>query len=245
MAQLKDPVARADLGVARHRQDLESETPEGRTGLVEIAHRVGKMVEGSHGRHFQPKLQVMLRYLIAVLMPGVPTAPRLPHVVIETTLGRIEVEIDTVRAPISGANFLRYVDAKFYDRGSFHRTVTMANQPTNAVKIEVIQAGADTMLHRQNAPIPLERTSVTGLKHLAGTISMARTGPDTARDQFFLCVTDQPELNFGGKRNPDGQGFAAFGRVVAGMDVVRKIQQSPAEGQRLTPPVAVTRIARK
>ena len=186
----------------------------------------------------------MLRLLSAVLIPGMLGGPKLPHVVIATTLGRIEIEIDTVKAPISGANFLGYVDAKFYDRGSFHRTVTMANQPNNAVKIEVIQAGADTTLHQQSPPSPLERTSVTGLKHRAGTISMARTGRDTARDQFFLCVTDQPELNFGGKRNPDGQGFAAFGRVVAGMDVVRKIQQSPAEGQRLTPPVAITRIVR-
>lgn len=187
----------------------------------------------------------MLPYLIAGLISGVPVAPRLPHVVIETPLGRIEVEVDTVRAPISGANFLRYVDAQFYDRGSFHRTVTMANQPNNAVKIEVIQAGGDTTLHQQSPPIPLERTSVTGLKHVAGTLSMARTGPDTARDQFFLCVTDQPELDFGGKRNPDGQGFAAFGKVVAGMDVVRKIQRSPADGQRLTPPVVITRIGRK
>ena len=121
----------------------------------------------------------------------------------------------------------------------------MTNQPNNAVKIEVIQAGADTTLHPTKPPIPLERTSVTGLKHTAGTISMARTGPDTARDQFFLCVTDQPELDFGGKRNPDGQGFAAFGRVVKGMDIVRKIQLSPALGQRLAPAVPIARIRRK
>ncbi len=188
---------------------------------------------------------LILRTLFAVLVPGAPTGPKLPHVVIETPLGQIEVEIDTVRAPISAVNFLRYVDAKFYDRGVFHRTVTLANQPNSPVKIEVIQAGGDTTLHKTSPPIALERTSVTGLKHLAGTISMARTGPDTARDQFFLCVTDQPELNFGGKRNPDGQGFAAFGKVVAGMDVVRKIQRSPADGQRLTPAITITRIGRQ
>lgn len=187
----------------------------------------------------------MLRSLVAVLIPSVLAGQTLPRVVMQTPVGRIEVEIDTVRAPVSAKNFLRYVDATFYDRGSFHRTVTMANQPTNAVKIEVIQAGGDTTLQKQFGPIPLERTTVTGLKHRAGTISMARTGPDTARDQFFLCVTDQPELDFGGKRNPDGQGFAAFGKVVAGMDVVRKIQQSPADGQRLTPAITITTIRRK
>ena len=185
-----------------------------------------------------------LRSLLAVLIPSVLAGQTLPRVVIQTTLGQIEVEIDTVHAPVSAQNFLRYVDAKFFDRGSFHRTVTMTNQPNDAVKIEVIQAGGNTTLQKQSGPILLERTTVTGLKHRAGTISMARTGPDTARDQFFICVTDQPELDFGGKRNPDGQGFAAFGKVVAGLDIVRKIQQSPADGQRLTPAIAITQIKR-
>ncbi len=185
------------------------------------------------------------RFLVGLLAPSMLAAQALPRVTIETVLGPIEVEIDTVRAPVSATNFLRYVDAKAYDHGGFHRTVTMGNQPNNAVKIEVIQAGADTTLNRAGTPIPLERTSVTGLKHVTGTISMARGGPDTATDQFFICVTDQPELDFAGKRNPDGQGFAAFGIVVSGMDIVRKIQQSPAEGQRLTPPISIIRIVRR
>jgi peptidyl-prolyl cis-trans isomerase A (cyclophilin A) len=82
------------------------------------------------------------------------------------------------------------------------------------------------------------------LKHKDGTISMARDGPDTATSDFFICLGDQPELDFGGKRNPDGQGFAAFGRVVNGMDVVRKIQAAPAEGQALKPPVKVLKATR-
>lgn len=185
------------------------------------------------------------RSFLWLLAPSLVAAQTLPRVTIETTVGPIEVAIDSIRAPVSATNFLRYVDAKTYDLARFHRTVKMANQPNNAVKIEVIQAGADTTLHRLNPPIPLERTSATGLRHLAGTISMARGGPDTAQDQFFICVTDQPELDFGGKRNPDGQGFAAFGTVVSGMDIVRKIQQSPAEGQRLTPSIPIIRIARR
>jgi peptidyl-prolyl cis-trans isomerase A (cyclophilin A) len=90
--------------------------------------------------------------------------------------------------------------------------------------------------------VPLERTSVTGLRHLDGTLSMARDGPDTATSDFFICIGDQPSLDFGGKRNPDGQGFAAFGHVVGGMDVVRRIQAAPADGQSLTPPVRIRSI---
>ena len=73
---------------------------------------------------------------------------------------------------------------------------------------------------------------------------MARDGPDTATSDFFICVTDQPSLDFGGQRNPDGQGFAAFGRVLKGMNVVRRIQLSRAHGQRLAPPVRIVSIRR-
>jgi peptidyl-prolyl cis-trans isomerase A (cyclophilin A) len=165
-------------------------------------------------------------------------------VVIETGLGTIEAEIDTVHAPITAANFLKYVDEGRYNGGQFHRTVKPDNQPDNAVKIEVIQGG-----RAPGAPefpaIPLERTSVTGILHLDGVLSMARSGPDTATSDFFICVGDQPSLDFGGKRNPDGQGFAAFGHVTKGMDVVRKIQMAPAQGQNLTPPVQIFKISRK
>jgi len=165
-------------------------------------------------------------------------------VVIETELGNIEAEIDAVHAPVSAANFLRYVDAALYDGGRFHRTVKPDNQPNNDVKIEVIQAGLAP--GTKNFPsIPLERTSVTGLSHKDGTLSMARNGPDTANSDFSICIGDQPSLDFAGKRNPDGQGFAAFGRVTAGMDVVRKIQAQPANGQRLSPPIKIFKIRRR
>jgi len=171
--------------------------------------------------------------------------PTLPHVIVETSLGTIELEIDTVRAPHTAANFLKYVDAKLYDGGRFHRTVKPDNQPQNEVKIEVVQAGTN----RERAadlfpPIPLERTSVTTLSHVDGAISMARSGPDTGRNEFFICIGAQPELDFGGKRNPDGQGFAVFGRVVRGMDVVRRIQAAPANGQTLTPLVSIISVRR-
>jgi peptidyl-prolyl cis-trans isomerase A (cyclophilin A) len=184
--------------------------------------------------------------LYLLLMVVLTSQGSLPHVVIETDAGEIEIEVDTVRAPTTGANFLKYVDGKFYDGGRFHRTVRMDNQPANDVKIEVIQAGASPARTRELfAPIALERTSATGLTHDEGAVSMARSQPDTARDGFFICIGKQPELDFGGKRNPDGQGFAAFGHVVRGMDVVRKIQGSPAEGQNLTPPVRILRMSRR
>jgi peptidyl-prolyl cis-trans isomerase A (cyclophilin A) len=168
------------------------------------------------------------------------------RVVIRTEAGDIEVELDAARAPNTVANFLRYADGKFYDGGRFHRTVTPDNQPQNKVKIEVIQGGINPAKEKEEfPPIKLERTRDTKLAHKDGTISMARDGPDTATSDFFICVGDQPELDYGGKRNPDGQGFAAFGRVVKGMDVVKKIQRSPAEGQTLQPPVKILKAERK
>lgn len=183
---------------------------------------------------------------LAVLAWTAPVrAQDLPRVIIKTELGDIEAEVDTIHAPITAENFLRYVDLGFYRFGRFHRTVRADNQPTDKVKIEVVQAGLDSLRVKDFPPIKLERTKVTGLRHKDGTLSMARDGPDTATSDFFICIGDQPALDFGGKRNPDGQGFAAFGRVVLGMDVVRKIQNAPGEGQRLLPPVAILSIARK
>src|SRR6476661_4959410 len=169
----------------------------------------------------------------------------LPRVIIRTAMGDMEAEIDTIHAPITSANFLRYVDLGFYRFGRFHRTVRADNQPTDKVKIGVVQAGLDSLRVKDFPPIKLERTSVTKLLHKDGTISMARDGPDTATSDFFICVGDQPALDYGGKRNPDGQGFAAFGRVMLGMDVVRKINAAPAAGQALEPAVRIKNIVRK
>jgi peptidyl-prolyl cis-trans isomerase A (cyclophilin A) len=165
--------------------------------------------------------------------------------VIDTTHGAIHVEIDLEHAPTTAAHFLTLVDANAYDGGAFHRTVTPDNQPNDTIRIAVIQGTVSGSFDSDDVgPIPLERTSVTGLRHLDGTISMARRAPDSAKFDFFICVGDQPELDFGGKRNPDGQGFAAFGQVTSGMDVVRAINAQPADGQKLTPPVPIPSIRR-
>lgn len=163
---------------------------------------------------------------------------------LQTTLGNITVELYPDKAPVTVANFLKYVDAGLYDSSSFFRAVTMANQPNNAVKIEVIQGGNVDSL-KQFPPILMETTRQTGVHHLDGVISMARSTPASATCSFFICINDQPSLDFGGKRNPDGQGFAAFGKVVSGMDVVRKIQQLyPEQAQYFKPPVNIISISR-
>jgi peptidyl-prolyl cis-trans isomerase A (cyclophilin A) len=168
------------------------------------------------------------------------------RLLIETDLGDIEVALDAENAPLTVANFLRYVDAGRYDGGRFHRAVRLDNQARDDVLIEVVQASGNAEFRRQQFdPVPLERTRDTGLKHLDGTLSMARVSPDSARSDFFICIGDQPTLDFGGSRNADGQGFAAFGRVTRGMEVVRKIHQSPTEeGESLTPRIGILRVSR-
>jgi peptidyl-prolyl cis-trans isomerase A (cyclophilin A) len=176
---------------------------------------------------------------------GAAMGQALPRVILQTQFGDIEVEVDTVRAPMTGTNFLRYVDLGFYQGGRFHRIVRPDNQPGKAIKIEVIQGGIDSVKTPNFPPIELERTNVTKLRHLDGTISMARSRPNSATSHFFICIGDQPELDYGGRRNSDGQGFAAFGRVTRGMGVVRKIQTAPADGQILTPAVRIRNIVRQ
>jgi peptidyl-prolyl cis-trans isomerase A (cyclophilin A) len=183
--------------------------------------------------------------LVAVALRADEPKAKPVRVLIETDKGDIEVELDAAKAPNTVANFLKYVDGKYYDGGKFHRTVTPDNQPDNKVKIEVVQAGINPDKTKDEfKAIKIERTKDTGLAHKDGTISMARDGPDTATSDFFICIGDQRELDFGGKRNPDGQGFAAFGRVTRGMDVVKKIQASAAKEQTLTPAITIKKIAR-
>jgi peptidyl-prolyl cis-trans isomerase A (cyclophilin A) len=206
-------------------------------------------------RVMQVRKVVMAIVMCAVVSATalVSTQSKSVRVRVQTELGDIVIEVDPVKAPGTTANFLRYVDAGHFDGGVFHRTVKMDNQPESTVKIEVIQAGVNPARAKEGFPaIPLERTSVTGLLHKDGAVSMARGGPDSATSGWFICINDQPSLDFGGNRNPDGQGFAAFGHVVTGMDVARKIPNAPSsttrttntEAQRLTPPIKIIKVAR-
>ena len=169
---------------------------------------------------------------------------RNPVVLIETELGNIEAEIFVKEAPITGANFMHHVDSGSYNSGAyFYRVVRMDNQPNNDVKIEVVQCGLYRS-GRKIPPIAHETTEMTGIKHTDGTLSMARNAPGTANTEFSICIGDQPELDYQGKRNPDGQGFAAFGRVTKGMDVARKIQQQEDANQYLIQPITIYSIKR-
>ena len=177
-------------------------------------------------------------------------APGEVRVVLTTAHGPIEVAADLARAPLSAGDFLEYVDRGLFNGGAFYRTVRPEND-INPVRIDVIQGGV-TDKKKFLPPIPHEPTNRTGLRHRNGTISIARGKPGTGTaGAFFICIGAQPALDFGGKRNPDGQGFAAFGRVLQGMDVVRAIWTSktgaPYEGlalQGLTPPIGIVSAKR-
>jgi peptidyl-prolyl cis-trans isomerase A (cyclophilin A) len=162
---------------------------------------------------------------------------------IVTEVGNIEVEVYPDIAPVTVENFRAYVNSGAYLKSSFFRVCTPENEIERKIKIEVIQGGnvADSLLL---PPIPIETTNKTGLKHKNGTLSMARLGPNSAQSSFFICINDQPELDFNGKRNPDGFGFAAFGQVTKGMDVVENIQSGNEEDQYLKQPVEIRLIKR-
>ena len=163
----------------------------------------------------------------------------------KTELGDILIEVYPDKAPVTVANFLRYVDEDRFEGAVFYRVVTPDNQPEMEIKIEVIQGGIRLAANpRDLPPIEHETTEKTGVLHKDGTVSMGRLMPGTAASEFFICVGDQPSLDFGGMRNRDGQGFAAFGMVIEGMDVVRKIQKQPSERQYLTKPIKIFSIKR-
>ncbi len=180
-------------------------------------------------------------------------ADEAPRVVMMTSQGDIVLELYPNKAPVSVANFLRYVDGGFYDGASFYRTVTYEND-NGSPKIEVIQGGIGYSAVAPFPPIQHESTQSTGIRHLDGVLSMARGEVGTASSEFFICLGDQAGLNHGGMRHSDGQGFAAFGRVVEGMDVVRAIHQLATEdssedaytkGQVISRPVIITRVLRQ
>jgi peptidyl-prolyl cis-trans isomerase A (cyclophilin A) len=166
---------------------------------------------------------------------------------VETEAGAFVVEVDPEVAPITVAHYLAHVDRKLLDGGAVYRIVTLANQaPETRHKIEVVQWG----MNRPDAqasplpPIAHETTRQSGLRHLDGTLSMARAQPRSATAEYFVCVGDQPALDFGGGRNPDGLGFAAFGRVVEGMDVIRALHARGEADQYLARPIRVSSVRR-
>lgn len=186
--------------------------------------------------------------LLTVFMWAACSSPdyKNPHVKIHTRLGEIEVELYPDKAPKSVAAFLSNVDAGHYKDGSFYRVLNMDNQPSNASKAELIQGG---MWKKRPMPgstprIPHESTRQTGILHTDGTVSFARLEPGTASTEFFICIGDQHGFDHGGDNNPDGEGYAAFGKVIRGMDVVNKIYRQPEQEQYFEKQIAIYNIVR-
>ncbi|PHI35710.1 peptidylprolyl isomerase [Pseudoalteromonas sp. GCY] len=151
-----------------------------------------------------------------------------PNVLIKTQFGNITVSLFADKAPVTVSNFLTYVQKKLFDESSVFRIVTKdnANQPEDTnTQIQVVQAGLPPEHPSLLAPIAHEATNITGISHTHGTISMARFAPGSADGSFFFCIGDQLELNHGGKRYEDGLGFAAFGRITEGDDVLIAIYE--------------------
>ena len=181
--------------------------------------------------------------------PGLALAAgRKPRVVIKTGRGSIVVELEAQKAPLTSTNFLRYVDARSYDGGTFFRAARTPGQPKDGTIV-----GAPDAKVRPFPPIRHESTTKTGLKHLNGTLSLGRFAPGTATSNFFICVGDQPYLDANPGASGDNLGYAAFGRVVDGMSVVEKILSLPTNGetkfadqrgQWLKPPVPIVSMRR-
>ena len=166
-----------------------------------------------------------------------------PHALIITEDASIKIELYIEKAPITVRNFMVYCSEGRFRNSSFYRAVRDDNQPDSKYKIQVLQGGLFDDYHPfMLPPIKHESTLETGILHKDGIISMARNDPGSATSEFFICIGDNPELDFGGKRNPDGHGFAAFGKVVKGMDAIERYWEMPTNGQYLDPPVKILDI---
>jgi peptidyl-prolyl cis-trans isomerase A (cyclophilin A) len=182
-------------------------------------------------------------FFLAIILVLLSFRNQNPKVIIVTELGEITLELYPEQAPVTVKNFLQYIEENRFCDATFYRVVTSENQPGKEWKIEVIQGGLFEDEHPDMLPpIIHETTNQTGILHQDGVISMARNEPGTATSEFFICIGDQTSLDFGGKRNPDGQGFAAFGKVIKGMDVVKKIQQLPSTDQYLDKRVKILEV---
>lgn len=170
-----------------------------------------------------------------------------PHVVIETSFGDIELELFDKKAPKTAGAFLAYVDSGFYDNSNFYRVLNITNQPSDAPKTELIQGGlwkSNNAKARNLKGTPHETTLQTGILHKTGVISMARNEPGSATTEFFICMDNEPGLDYNGENMADKQGFAAFGRVVKGMDVAKMIYKESDINQQFKTPIPIFKIVR-
>jgi peptidyl-prolyl cis-trans isomerase A (cyclophilin A) len=193
----------------------------------------------------------MLKYLalitcITIISCSHP-AYKNPHIVIETRLGDIEVELYAEKAPKTVASFLSYIDSGFYNNTSFYRVLKTEDMPSPA-NTGIIQGGMwqTNPVKKMTLPgIEHETTKTSGLTHQSGTVSLARLEPGTANTEFFICIGDQSPLDYGRRGTEDGQGYAAFGKVLEGMGIVRKIQAQKSHGDKFDEKVEIIKISRR
>ena len=186
--------------------------------------------------------------LIIAFVSCKPTDPNTPHVLIRTAAGDIEVELYPQKAPKTAGAFLSYVDSGWYKNGSFYRVLSEDNQPSGSGAVKLIQGGIWQTNHTRAASlpgVPQETTRQTGILHTDGVLSLARTGPGTATTEFFICLGDQPGYDYGGADSPDSLGYATFGKVVKGMEVVRSIYGYRQNNQIFTPTIPIIDITRE
>jgi peptidyl-prolyl cis-trans isomerase A (cyclophilin A) len=165
------------------------------------------------------------------------------RVQIETALGDFGVDVFEKQAPASAGYFLADVRAGRYDDSSFFRIVTLSNQTAERHRrIAVIQGGLRHESEDLAPVVPHETTAMTGLRHRKGTVSLARFAPGAVYHSFFICLRDEPALDFGGARHPDGQGFAAFGQVAEGFDVVQRIYARAEAQDYLKTAIGIARV---
>lgn len=170
-----------------------------------------------------------------------------PHIIIETGNGDIEVELFPDQAPKTVAAFLSYIDSGFYTNASFYRVLKVEDYPMKN-NPGIIQGGIWQSNPNRKSTIPgieHESTKTTGLSHQSGTISLARTTPGSANTEFFICIGDQRSIDAGGADTEDGFGYAAFGKVFDGMDVVKRIQGQKSYGDKFDTPIPILRIIRR
>ena len=164
----------------------------------------------------------------------------LPLITISTNYGDIEAELYPTKAPKTVAAFLSYIEKSFYKNTTFYRVLKDDDMPTD-YNSGLIQGGVWPNL-KSVAGIEHESTKFTGLSHIDGTLSMARTGVGTATTEFFICIGDQTSLDAGRSGTKDSLGFAAFGKVVHGMDIVRSIQSTESTGDKFIKKIKITNI---
>lgn len=170
-----------------------------------------------------------------------------PHIEIQTRFGDIEIELFPELAPKTATAFLSYLDFGVYKNSSFYRVLNIDNQPSDAPKAELIQGGIWKTSYKKTINlkgIPHETTAQTGILHKDGTLSLARLTPGTATTEFFICIGNQPGFDYGGNKNPDKQGYAAFGKVIKGMDIVIRIYRQREDEQAFDPPIDIYNIVR-